>query len=243
MNKNETMLDKINKVLTIAGTTILMNLIFLVSCLPIVTMGQAWCALLTGIRYSIRGDSWWHGFKHGFKTRFWRGTIAWCLMLIPNIYFLLEVHYGYAQGYVVQLISACLMLALTTMVTTALLTLNVYIPTAIGNWIRNAVNLVFKVPLMLLAAAGVFWLPVLLGLLRPDWLFYTLLIFIAAYFPLAGLINTVTLKEALLDYLIEARANGTLLAEEGKLAEQVEDEEDEEEEVEEEEDEEDSGEV
>lgn len=216
MREQETMLDKVNKVLSIAGTTILMNLLFLVCCLPIVTMGQAWCALLTGIRYSIRKDSWWEGFKHGFKTRFWRGTVAWCLMLIPNVYFLLEVHYGYAQGYVVQLLSACLMLAMTTMVTAALLALNVYIPTAIGTWIRNAVNMVFKAPLMLLVAAGVFWLPVLLALLRFDLFYYGILIVVAAYFPLAGLCTTVVLKETLLDYLIDARADGTLLAEEGK---------------------------
>ena len=123
----ETMLDKVNKVLSFAGRVVLMNLLFLVSCLPIVTIGQAWCAMLTGIRYQIRGDSWFEGFKFGFKNRFWRGLIAWCVMLIPNIYFILEVHYGYAQGYTVQLTSACLMLALTTMLTSALLVLNVYI--------------------------------------------------------------------------------------------------------------------
>lgn len=239
MREQETMLDKINKVLSIAGTTILMNLLFLVSCLPIVTMGQAWCALLTGIRYSIRGDSWWHGFKHGFKTRFWRGTLAWCLMLIPNVYFLLEVHYGYAQlaqsaGYLAQLIPACLMLALTTMVTAALLALNVYIPTKVGTWIRNSVNLVFKAPVMLLGAAVAFWLPVLLALLRFDLFYYGLLIVIAAYFPLAGLCSTVALKQALMDLLIEARADGTLLAEEGKQREAEEEEEDEAEENDEE---------
>lgn len=233
MREQETILDKLNKVLSIAGTTILMNLLFVVSCLPIVTMGQAWCALLTGIRYSIRGDSWWHGFKQGFKTRFWRGTIAWCLMLIPNVYFLLEVHYGYAQGYIVQMISACLMLALSTMVTASLLALNVYIPTAIGNWIRNAVDMVFKAPLMLLIAAALFWLPVLLCLLRFDLFYYGLLIFIAAYFPLAGLGTTVALKEALMDYLVSARADGTLLAEEGKAPQEKDA--DEEEEYEEEE--------
>ncbi len=219
MKEQETILDKINKVLSIAGTTILMNLLFLVSCLPIVTMGQAWCALLTAIRYSIRGDSWWHGFKHGFKNRFWRGTLAWCIMLIPNIYFLLEVHYGYAQGFIVQMLSACLMLALTTMVTAALLILNVYIPTRIGLWIRNAADMVFKAPLMLLIAAALFWLPVLLCLLRFDLFYYGLLIFVAAYFPLAALGTTGALKEALMEYLIDARANGTLLAEEGKAAE------------------------
>ena len=203
-----------------------MNLLFLVCCLPIVTIGQAWCGLLTGIRYQIRKDSWFDGFKKGFKTRFWRGTVAWCIMLIPNIYFLLELHHGWAQvfvennsGNIVQLISACLMLALTTMATATLLMLNVYIPTKISTWITNASSMVFKAPIMVLIFAGLMWMPVLLGLLRFDWLFYSLMIFLVAYFPLAGWVSTFALKSTLMDYLIEARADGSLLVEEGKFAE------------------------
>ena len=223
--EKETILDKLNKVISFAGRVILMNLLFLVCCLPIVTIGQAWCALFTGIRYQIRKDSWFEGFRKGFKTRFWRGLIAWCVMLIPNIYFVLELHHGFAQVFVannsantVQFISACVMLAMTTMVTAALLMLNVYIPTKIGTWITNATAMVFKAPIMLLIAAGLMWLPVLLGVLRMDWLFLTLMIFLVAYFPLSGLVSTLALKGTLMDYLIEARANGSLLAEEGRFA-------------------------
>lgn len=225
MNEKETILEKLNKVITFAGTVILMNLLFLVCCLPIVTIGQAWCALLTGVRYKIRKDSWFEGFKKGFKTRFWRGLIAWCVMLIPNIYFVLELHHGWAQVFVennsgnaVQLISACVMLAMTTMATAGLLMLNVYIPTKVSIWITNATAMVFKAPLMLLIFAGLMWLPVLLGVLRFDWLLLTLMIFLVAYFPLAGLVSTLALKSTLMDYLIDARAEGTLLAEEGKFA-------------------------
>ena len=227
MKQKETILDKVNKVLSFAGRVVLMNLLFLIACLPVVTIGQAWCAMLTGIRYQIRGDSWFEGFKFGFKNRFWRGLLAWCVMLIPNIYFILEVHYGYAQGYVVQLISAGLMLALTTMVTTALLVLNVYIPTKIGLWITNATSMVFKAPLMLLASAALFWLPILLGVLRIDILFYTVMLFLVAYFPLQGLITTLALKSTIIDYLIDARTEGTLLREEGRRPEPKEEEDEE----------------
>ena len=225
MNNKDTILDKLNKVLTFAGTVILMNLLFLVCCLPIVTIGQAWCALLTGVRYQIRKDSWFEGFKKGFTTRFWRGILAWCVMLIPNVYFLLELHHGFAQVFVegnsgntVQFVSACLMLALTTMLTAALLMLNVYIPTKVSTWITNATGMVFKAPIMLLIFAALMWLPILLGLLYFDGLMLTVMIFLVAYFPLAGLVATLALKSALMEYLIEARANGSLLAEEGKGA-------------------------
>lgn len=226
MEKKSTSFDKLMKVLNFAGSIILMSLLFLLCCLPIVTIGQAWCALLTGVRYMIRKDDWFDGFKQGFKTRFWRGILSWCIMLIPNIYFLLEVNHGYAQVFLkgnldnlTQFIFACVMLALTTMLTTSLLTLNVYVPTKVSLWINNGVSLVFKAPLQMLLAAVLFFLPFLMVVLWLGILAYTVLIFVVAYFPLSGLVSTMVLKNPLLDIFLEARADGTLLAEEGRMPE------------------------
>ncbi len=236
MKEKVTTLDKLNNIISIAGRTVLMSLLFLVSCLPVVTIGQAWCALLTGIRWQIRGDSWFEGYKFGFKNRFWRGIAAWCVLLIPNVYFLLEVsglytvmqelNGGYGP-YVARLGFAGLMFAMTTMVTTALLLLNVYIPTKISLWISNATSMVFKAPLLLLAAALLFWLPVLLTILEPAIMFFIFPLFLVAYYPLQGWVATLALKGTIIDYLIDARADGTLLAEEGRRPEPK-DEEDEE---------------
>lgn len=215
--EKKTFLDKLFHVITIAGTAILMNLLFLVSCLPVVTIGQAWCGLVGAIRYNIRGDKWFEGFKAGFCHRFLRGTIAWCVMLPVNVYMLLDLQYAYVGGYIVPMIAAAIMFCLTAMLTTALLILNVYVPTKISLWVKNAANMVFKSPLMLLAAAVANWLPVLLFLLFPLGFFYAIMIFIAAYFSMSALCATFALKEPLTLYLLEARANGTLLVEEGKI--------------------------
>lgn len=220
-----------------AGTAVLMNLLFLVSCLPIVTIGQAWCGLTSAIRYNIRGDSWWEGYKTGFKTRFWRGTIAWIIMLAAAAYLMLDLNHAVLNGfyqeggantaYIAPLVGASLMFAVVGMLTVSLLMLNVYIPTSISNWIRNAVDMIFKYPLYLLAAAVLFWLPVVLGVLWFSIFYMVALIFVAAYFTLASLGCTMLLKEPLIDYLLDARANGTLLSEEGKKKEQEEPEEEE----------------
>lgn len=225
MNKKNTVFDKLMKLLSIVGNVIMINLLFLISCLPIVTIGPAVCALLSAIRYNIRGDKWFDGYKAGFKTRFWRSTLAWCIMLPLNIHMLLDLHYAYAEGYIVQLVAAAFIFAMTAMVTTALLVLNVYIPTRVGTWINNAANMVFKAPLYLFGAAAVFWLPVLLGLLWFAVFYYTAMIFVAAYFTLAALVATMLLKNTLLQYLLTARADGSLLAEEGKKKETEEEEE------------------
>lgn len=229
------------------GNPVLSGIALIIASLPIALMGQSCCGLISGVRYNIRGDKWFAGFKKGFTTRFWRGTIAWCIMLALNVYMLLDVQYAYtnvlqghtawAEGYVAQLVFASVILLLSTMVTTSLLMLNVYIPTPIGRWIETAVNMVFKAPLHLLGAAVAFWLPVLLAVLRFDYFWYSLLAFIALYFSLAALIATMLLKNALIDYLVDAREDGVLLAEEGKRRTEDEDEDEEDEENEEEEDE------
>ena len=216
VNEPVTFVDKINKVVAIAGKAILMNLLFLVSCLPIVTIGQAWCGLISAIRYDIRGDGWFDGFKKGYKTRFWRGTISWCIMLVIDVYLLLDLHYAVAEEFLMPLIAAIIMFGIATMVTMSLMMLNVYIPTNIGEWVRNAVNMVFKAPMQLLGAALLFWLPVLVCIFAFNIFYYIALVFLAVYFALAAMCVTVILKEPLLYYLLEARANGTLLAEEGK---------------------------
>ena len=217
--EKSTWIDKIGKVISIAGNFILMNLLFLLASLPIVTMGQAWSGLLTAVRYNIRGDKWLDGFKVGFKTRFWRGTISWIIMVAIDVFFMIDM---FAQiqhiGFDVPTVMACIVFALMIMVTFALQILNVYVPTNIGQWLRNAVDMIFKAPLELLAAAVLFWAPFAM-LWRWTGLFlYAFMIFVTVYFTLAAVAGTLALKNALIHYLLDARANGTLIADEGKKA-------------------------
>ena len=228
MNEKPTILDKISKVISIAGNAVLMNLLFLLCSLPIVTMGQAWCGLLSAVRYNIRGDKWQHGFWKGFKSRFWRGTITWCIMAAADAYFLLDVvHYWGIWD--TPFIFACLVFLLMTMVTFALPILNIYVPTRLGDWLRNAVNMVFKVPLELALGAVAFWLPLLLLFLFPYGLWYAAMIFITVYYVLLAVGSTMLMKNALVHYLLEARAEGILIADDGKKQEEAEEEETEEE--------------
>ena len=226
MKEKETILDKLTKLITLVGSAILMNLLFLVSCLPIITIGQAWAGLLSAVRYNIRGDSWFQGYKVGFKTRFFRGTIAWCVMLVVIAVFFGEVNKGISEGflkagfnsaYLVPTIFSSLILAVMAMMGMALTVLNVYIPTKAGEWVSNASRMVFRCPLQLLIAAALFWAPVVVGLLVDViYLYFVALILVAVYYLLVALGCTMLLKEPLLDFLLDARADGTLLAEEGK---------------------------
>lgn len=214
--EKETLLDKITKALTIAGNFIMMNLLFLLAALPIVTMGQAWSGLISAMRYNIRGDKWIDGFKAGYKTRFLRGTAVWCIMLLfTAIVFMDITTYATVEVFtaeiIVRLVMSCLMFALVSGLTVAFLLLNVYIPTATSEWIRNSVNMLFKAPLQVMVSGILVWLPVLLAFFYSNIFYYCIMIFVVAYFTLAILVITMLMKDTLIYFLLEARGAGTLL--------------------------------
>ena len=62
----------------------------------------------------------------------------------------------------------------------------------------------------------------LLAFLWPFALWYTVMIFITAYFVLLATAGTLLMKNALIAYLLEARKEGTLLEDEGRKKETTE---------------------
>lgn len=217
MKEKTSTMDKLSKVVTLTGTAVLINLTFLVFCLPIVTIGQAWCGLMTAIRFNLRGDGWFQGFWTGFKRRFWRGTVAWLLGLPAAFYLLNDIQNGLSQNALVPAIGGCIMFAFVAVMLHSALTLNVYIPTSISNWIRNTVNMGLKAFPKLLVAAALFWGPVLIFCFVSGWLIYELaMVLLFAYFAMVGLVTTMLLKGNLIDLLVDARVDGTLTAEEGQ---------------------------
>ena len=143
--------------------------------------------------------------------------MSWVLCLGATAITVIDIitYFTVEQGtqVVVNLIVSCIMFAVIAGLTVALLFLNVYIPTATGQWLRNAVNMIFRAPLQLLACGVLLWLPVLLALFYFEIFFYCIMIFVAAYFTLAVLFMTMLLKDTLIYYLLEARAQATLLGE------------------------------
>lgn len=223
MKEKETILEKLGRIITIAANAVLMNVVFLLACIPIVTIGAAWNGLFSAIRYNVRGEKWFDGFKYGFKTRFVRSLLSWLIML-PVIGFvlyfdvlapLLDPAFMKAlttQG-IVRLVFAGLMALMLTGFHAALILLNVYIPTSVGDWISNASKLFFKVPLQLALVGGLMWFPLVLAFLNFQYFFYFIMVFIVVYYMLVAVGVTMMMKNALLDCLLEARAEGILIDE------------------------------
>ena len=216
MGEKKTFREKFHGILDKMGTMALMNFMYLIACVPILTIGPAWNGLLTAIRYYVRGDKWFAGFKFGYKTRFYRSLFSWNIMLLPILYFLPEINHHWQNEQLIPLLASIFVFVLLAMFGTALQILNVYIPTRVSRWLRNAAEMIKTAPVQLAVMAVLFWLPLLLFLLAWDIFYLVLIVFIAAYFTLVALGTTLLLKTNLVDFLIDARADGELLAEEGK---------------------------
>lgn len=235
-------MEKLGRVINIAANAIMMNVLFLVACLPIVTIGAAWNALFSAIRYNIRGEKWFEGFKFGYKTRFWRSLLSWVIMLIPIGMFVLsdvvaplmnengELIALSALGVeaIIRLVFACLITLMLAGFNGALILLNVYIPTSVSNWVSNGAKMFFKAPLQLALVGLLMWFPLLLAFFSFQYFFYFIMVFIVVYYMLAALGITILMKNTLMDFLAEARAEGTLISEEGKRKEDSEERPDEE---------------
>jgi hypothetical protein len=238
LNEKETWFEKIGRIINIAANAVLMNLMFLVACIPVVTIGPAWNGLFSAIRYHIRGDKWFTGFKVGYKTRFWRSLLSWVVMLIPICIILFfdvispVLTEGFlaltAPGRIAKFLIACLMAMMLAGFDAALILLNVYIPTSVSNWLRNGANMFFKAPLTMAAVGALMWFPAVLAFVANDIFFYFVMVFVVAYYMLAAVAITLIMKNTLLEFLLEARADGTLLSEEGKKHEDAPEKEDDE---------------
>ena len=104
MEEKKSFSEKLHSILNKMGTMALMNAMYLIACIPIVTIGPAWNGLLTAIRYHVRGDKWFAGFKFGFKTRFWRSFLSFNIMLLPILYFVPEEKRSAVDWYMASMI-------------------------------------------------------------------------------------------------------------------------------------------
>lgn len=213
MANNRNSDSKLMNVMNGVGNAIMMNLLFLVSCIPVVTIGQAWGGLYSAVRFSVRGDSWFAGFKEGFRTRFLRGTVAWTVGILLNAFMAFQTYsiwFYKVEGFLFPLIISGLMLLVAMMYQASLIPLNVYFPVSIMEWLQNGISLTFTAPIQTLAVTALMWLPVVLTLFWFDVAVMVAIVFIAAYFSLAAVALTILLKNTLIRILQAEREKGNL---------------------------------
>ena len=76
---------------------IILNLLWLIFCIPIVTIGASTTAFYYAVTKTIRNDrgypivEFWHGFKNNFK----QSTIVWLVMMAIGVLSYIDIYYTY----------------------------------------------------------------------------------------------------------------------------------------------------
>lgn len=234
-------LNKLFGFINKAGTVVMINVLFLACALPLLIvyfvwllpavsnallgqlllalcvapMGLAWSGLFCAVRYMIRKDSWFEGFKTGLRQNYIRKLVAWFLgallasFTIPNAYagitFLIEGNDWTVGGTLIPLAVDCLFSLVAVLVTAALIPTGVYFTTDANDWVSNAWDLILHAPVQMLVSVVLMWAPFVLVYVSPLWSFLLLLIFTCAYFVLITFIATILLKNPLIRILRRIR--------------------------------------
>ena len=200
------------KGVNLAGTAIMINLAFLICCIPVVTIGPATCALYSAIRYVVQGNGWFNGFWNGLKKNFIRNALVGSVLLIMIADMAVNFNtalgfYLEGNGYVPLLIYTVGLLPLM-MVFSAMWPLCVFIPYESGmDWVKDTFRLLVKAPLQLLIVGALMVLPVALVLYIPEIGFMMLIVFFGIYYALTAFAAILLLKRPLEDRLGAYRAS------------------------------------
>ena len=199
------------KGVNLAGTAIMINLAFVLCCVPVVTIGPATCGLYSAIRYVVRGSGWFNGFWEGLKKNFVRNALIGSLLLIMIADMAVNFNnalgfYMEGNGYMPLVIYAVGLLPLL-MVFTAIWPMAVFIPYESGTeWLKGSLKLLVKAPLQLLIVSVLMVLPVALVLYIPEIGFMLLIVFLAIYYALTAFAAILMMKKSLEDRLGEYRS-------------------------------------
>ena len=203
--------SRVMKFVNFAGTAIMLNLLFLLACIPVVTIGPALSGLYSGVRYMIRGDGAAQGFWAGFRTHFVRMMIAGVIFTAIIAYFVIMVNsayntlldYGVWRDIVLYAVPAMV----PVMLLCALVPLNIYIPYGVTDWLKNGVNLICKVPIWVLLSACMLIAPIVCVFWLPEIAVLATVCLAGFWFTAMAFVSTMFLKDALIDFLVEYQEN------------------------------------
>lgn len=195
--------SKFNQLLMVVADVIILNLLYIVCSIPIVTIGAAQAGLFTGIRVLLDKEddsscakAFFKGFASGFKTI----TIANIIMLVVLalaaylVYMLLAV-YMLDGGSMIPLVLSIVVLVAAYATHCVMGPFHATFGCTVGQLIRNAFFVVFAYPLRSIALTVLMAVPLALLLTRYDILLGGIIALVGLYYSTVYLMGFNLLKK------------------------------------------------
>lgn len=162
--------SKISSVIEFAMAVVVLNLLFLVCSIPLITFGTSLTALYSGLRALIKKEPYLRAFFNAFRTGFVRSTIAWLILAAINAVPLLHTWYIYGETtHNGQALSALPTLLLSALFVVVLLTITTMVfllysrfECTVSQMLRYGTWLTLSNPLRALPIGLLTWAPLFL---------------------------------------------------------------------------------
>lgn len=168
--------------------TAVLNLLFLLCSIPVVTIGTSLTALCAGQRALIKKEPCFRAFFHSFRTSFWRSTAAWLILLPINA--LLFLHAAsllphWQEGVQLQFIFVLLFALLVLSITFTVFVFYSRFEADLLHLLRYGAELAMSNLLRAAVVAVLFVLPFGLALFSPTFPIFLILGVLWAFFYFA----------------------------------------------------------
>lgn len=184
------------------ANTMLLNMLFLICCIPVITVGAAQTALFSGCRALLKDEPCFRAFFRGLRSGFKRATLAW-LILLPVLAVLgLTVHSVWiymnagVKFAVFTLIVAIIGLSVALVVATMTFLFYSRFECTVRQLLKNGlfVTLAYFIRAVLIGLIN--WAPVLAFFLLSPYAFMQLsIVFVVLWFGVAGNLSVWMMKK------------------------------------------------
>ena len=197
--------SKFSQILMFAADLCILNLQFILCCLPLFTIGAAQAALFSGIRVLLDPEddtspskAFWKGFRTGFGSI----TLAWGifalaeLAMVAILYLVIAVGLANAGGAAVPIVFCLIALAGLVLLQSQLPLFHSRFACTAGQLLNNCIRLVPAYPLRSIAIALLLWAPAAAFMTMNGYVFFAAsLALILLYYAVVFMLSFYIMKK------------------------------------------------
>lgn len=192
--------SKFGQMMSFVADLFILNILFLICCLPVITIGAAQAGLYSAVqplRDPEDGRSCYKLFFKGFINGFGRITLVWCILLIVNLLslYIAMTAFQFPDVVMIPWGIPAVMLIITMVIHSLLTIFHAKFSCTSFNLFRNSVILMITNPFHSIGVAVLTWLPFAMVLLWPATFMDLLPIFVSVYYTVAFLFSSTIMKK------------------------------------------------
>lgn len=193
--------NKVMQLLATAADYVIINVIYVLCCIPVVTIGAAQAGLYTALRVLNDPEddsSYIKAFFRGFRNGFLKITVIWTLFLLAIAFFaynLITVWIFQSSGMNAPVWMSVVALCLCILFQSIIPALHARFEGTGWQLVRSTFFFILRFPVKSLLVTALVWLPVGIGLRFLDIFLQGGVVLISFYYSFVFLINNALLKK------------------------------------------------